>query len=234
MKKTVLINFIKKEFANWKKSELSAIVIILTVLTINSCMLKDTPIAIISAFCGIMYTIIEGKGKISCYLFGLTGSGLYAYLSFINNLYGNLTLYLLYYIPMQILGIFKWKKHLKKTTQEIYKTEFTKKNKIILTVLSIVLCIIFVGILKLLNDSQPLYDGTTTALSVVGMYLTVKRKLEQWIIWSIVNALAILMWFNVILSGFKAYSTLFMWSVYLILGIYFYIEWRKELKKSRN
>ena len=64
------------------------------------------------------------------------------------------------------------------------------------------------------------------------MYLTVKRCLEQWIIWIVVNGLSFLMWFEIALNGEKVYSTVFMWGVYFILAIYFYLNWKNELNNA--
>ena len=204
----------------------------LTLILINAIIVKDNPIAVISAFCGILYTIIAGKGKISCYFFGLSGSWCYVWLSFLNSLWGNMLLYLCYYIPMQILGIFKWKKHLKKDTKEIVKTRLSNKNRIILLFIGVLGSIITSIILHYFHDKSPIADGITTFLSVLGMYLTVRRAIEQWVVWMIVNGISALMWINLVLHGIKTYSTVIMWVVYFILAIYFYFEWKKVLNKN--
>ena len=64
------------------------------------------------------------------------------------------------------------------------------------------------------------------------MYLTVKRCIEQWIVWIIINGLSFIMWLDIALKGEKVYSTVFMWGVYFILAIYFYIVWKKEVIKE--
>ena len=74
-----------------------------------------------------------------------------------------------------------------------------------------------------------MFDGITTVLSVAGMYLTVKRCIEQWIIWMVVNGLSALMWLELILQGTKAYATFIMWCVYFILAIYFFFCWKREI-----
>ena len=130
---------------------------------------------------------------------------------------------------MQILGIFQWKKHLKKTTNEIYKTKLETKELIRLSIISILACVGAIFILKNIQDSNPIIDGITTMLSIIGMYLTVKRCIEQWIVWTIVNGLSIIMWLNIALQGGKTYSTIVIWFVYFVLGIYFYQRWNKEL-----
>lgn len=226
--------FVKFELSGWNKKEIFVICAILGFIFFNAYLLNDSPIAVISATCGILYTIIAGKGKISCYLFGLSGTCFYSYLAFKNAIYGNLLLYMGYYFPMQILGIFQWKKHLKKSNNEIIKTELTKVELFPIAIITVFSILTLAYILNILKDNHPIIDSTTTILSLLGMYFTVKRAIEQWIIWTIVNLLSIIMWFNVALSGQKVYSTVIMWIVYFILGIYFYTEWKKELKTEND
>lgn len=227
-----ITEFIKKELQGWKNFEIIGLIIVFSIILINATVLNDNPAAIINAICGILYTIIAGKGKISCYFFGLLGSGCYIFLSFKNALWGNMLLYLCYYIPMQILGIFKWKQHLKTESKEIVKIKLNVKEQIIISIIGLIGCIITILILHYLNDKSPIIDGITTFLSILGMYLTVRRAIEQWIVWMIVNGLSFIMWLDLIIfSGTKAYSTVLMWGVYFILAIYFYIEWKKEIKQ---
>ena len=90
-----VVEFIRKEFCGWGKYERIIFPAEIIVIILLSLYMKDSKIALISAICGISYTILAGKGKISCYLFGLCGTLCYAYLSYKNNLFGNLCLYLL-------------------------------------------------------------------------------------------------------------------------------------------
>lgn len=230
-----ITDYLKNEFSVWKQHELLILAIALFVIIINSILLKDNIIAAISAICGIMYTILAGKGKIYCFLFGLCGSFCYSYLAYQNALYGNLLLYLCYYIPAQITGFYKWGKNLKQdSNNEIIKTSLSKKDLIIYTIIGIIGSIITILILNYSGDSNPITDGITTFLSVLGMILTVKRCIEQWLVWFIVNTLSAIMWICVIANGVKVYSTLVMWIVYVILAVYFYFEWRNELNSKLN
>ena len=142
-------------------------------------------------------------------------------------------LYLCYYVPAQILGFYRWKKNLKKDSDnEIVKASLSVKDSVICVVIAFLGCVVTAFILSKLNDSNPIIDGITTFLSILGMYLTVKRCIEQWIVWLFVNSLSLYMWICVLLNGVKVYSTLVMWSVYVILAVYFYIEWKKELSQK--
>lgn len=224
-----ITQFIKKELKGWKSFEITGLATVLTLIFINAFIFKDSPVAICSAICGILYTIIAGKGKISCYFFGLMGSGCYIWLSFANALWGNMLLYLCYYIPMQILGIFKWRKHLQSETKEIIKIKLSTQQRIKYGIIGILGSLLTILILIYFKDKSPVIDGITTFLSILGMYFTVKRCIEQWIIWIIVNGLSLIMWLNLVLHGAKTIATVIMWGTYFILAIYFYREWKTEL-----
>ena len=131
---------------------------------------------------------------------------------------------------MQILGYFKWQNHLQSNSYEIVKTSLRKKEIVWLVVLSFLACIITAYILAISKDKSPIIDSITTVLSIAGMYLTVRRAIEQWWFWMIINGLSAIMWIKIVLTGEKVYSTVIMWSVYFLLAIYFYITWRKEIK----
>lgn len=226
-----IIDFVKKELTGWKNYEAIGLLAVIVFILINAFVVKDNPVAVCSAICGILYTTIAGKGKISCYIFGLAGSSCYIWLSFASALWGNMLLYLCYYIPMQILGIFKWRKHLQKDSKEIVKMELSMKERLKFLVIAVLGSILMILILWRLNDKSPVIDGITTFLSILGMYFTVKRCIEQWIMWIVVNGLSLIMWINIVAQGTKAYSTVIMWAVYFILAFYFYIVWKKDLKK---
>ncbi|MBQ7764580.1 nicotinamide mononucleotide transporter [bacterium] len=217
--KTKILNFIER----------LSLFFILSFIIINGILHSDSYIAIISAICGITYTFFAGKGFPICYIFGIIGSSFYSYLSFQNALWGNLLLYAGYYIPMQILGYYKWNRHLKKDKNEILKISLSARELTILIFILIVFSFVIYYLLLYLKDGHPLLDSTTTVFSIGGMYLTVRRAIEQWIFWMFVNTLSLAMWIKVALTGEPVLSTVIMWGVYLILAIYFYINWHKEV-----
>lgn len=214
-----------------KSSEIIGLCIIYTVLAFNVLFLHDSVAAVISAFFGITYTFLAGKGSPICYLFGVIGSSFYGYLAFHNALWGNLILYMGYYVPMQILGFFKWNAHLKEGEKDIIKISLSQKDRILLFSITTAISLIAIVCLYFMQDKNPIIDGITTVFSIAGMYLTVRRAIEQWLIWIIVNALSVIMWGAIILQGEKAFSTVIMWSVYFFLAIYFYLGWKKELQE---
>lgn len=227
-----LLDWIKEEFKNFGKYEKVFFPFIILLIVVISFIMGDNKIALISAVCGISYTILAGKGKISCYFIGMIGTFCYSYLSFINGFFGNLALYMLYYFPMEIIGILKWKKHFKKEVREISKTRLSNKDRLIYVVIAVVLSLIVSFVLKIFGDTRPFLDGTATVLSIIGQFLTVKRCIEQWYVWFFVNSVSLIMWIYAYINGSNCFATILMWAVYLMLSVYFLQAWKKELNNK--
>lgn len=224
--------FIQKELSGWGKYERIIFPAEILLIIILSVIMKDNKIALISAICGISYTILAGKGKISCYLFGLMGTLCYAFIAFKNYLFGNVGLYICYYFPMQLVGIFKWRQHLKKETNEIQKIKLSNIERIIYTILGIFFTIICYFVLIKYHDKNPIFDSITTIFSVLGLLLTVKRCIEQWYVWIVVNGLSAIMWIQAYLNGSNCFATVIMWVTYFILAVYFLKNWEKDIQEE--
>lgn len=221
-------------FKSFSKIELILTPILLIIVLGISIALKDTKVATCGAVFGLLYTVFAGKGKVLCYTFGIISTLCYSFLAWQNALYGALTLYLLYYFPMNIIGIFAWRKNTNKITQTINKIKLNDKQRINILLITAFSVIISYCILNYTNDKYPFMDAITTIFSMTGMYLTVKRSIEQWIAWTVVNVTSCIIWLSIIASGGKTVATLLSWLIYTFLGIYFYIQWHKELKKQVN
>ena len=115
------LNFIRLQISGLSTLEKVFFPFVILFILLFSLWKNDSFVAIISAICGITYTIFAGKGRVVCYIFGLVATICYSYLAFASELWGNLTLNLLYYFPASIVGIFLWNKNLKENKQEIKK-----------------------------------------------------------------------------------------------------------------
>ncbi|MBR6163366.1 nicotinamide mononucleotide transporter [bacterium] len=226
-----VISLFKGEFLGWEKSELILFFVSLVVVSCSAILKGDEIIAVIASVFGIIYTFSAGKGKIYCYFFGIISTFLCGIIALKSAIYGTFALYFLYYLPMEVWGIFSWKKHLKDNTNEIIKTKLSQKERIWFMIISASLVIIAYLLFDYWHDLNPLADSLVVVLSVGAMYLTVKRCIEQWGLWTIVNILSIWLWFEVFLSGEKTFSVFVIRIIYFFLGIYFYFKWRKSVEE---
>ena len=138
-----------------------------------------------------------------------------------------------WYLPMMVVGIIFWRKKINESGCVI-KRNLTFSGRIITLFSTLAGIALYAWLLRLLNDTQPVVDSATTVLSVTAMILTVKRCVEQWLMWILVNFISVIMWLRVFLTGDNSVATLLWWIIMLFTGMIFFFRWTKELREQRQ
>ena len=181
----------------------------------------------------MMYTILAGKGKPSCFLFGMVNTPLYAWIAFNAGYYGDLTLNIYYFI-MMFPGLAAWLRHRSCVSEAgIVRTRLSNKGRLLLFAMCIIGILALWGILHLINGNRPFCDAVTNILSIAAMLLTVRRAIEEWVLWIVVNAVEVFMWWNAWRAGEGSISVLLMWLLFLANGIYLLSLWMR-LEHKQN
>lgn len=228
-----ILHRITQEFSGWQLWEVVYIFSCTAAIGAISVHLGDNCLGITSAITGTLYTMFAGKGKVSCYFFGIINTAIYGYISYSQKIYGDMMLNWLIYLPMMFAGIILWKRRLDNECSVI-KARLSFKSLLIMTAANILAILFYGRILARFGAAQPFLDATTTVLSVTAMILTLKRCIEQWILWTAVNSLSVFMWFRVFFStGGTSAATLLWWIIMLISGIIFFIQWKIALNKEQ-
>jgi nicotinamide mononucleotide transporter len=76
------------------------------------------------------------------------------------------------------------------------------------------------------DASLSYWDSTTSILSVVAMWLTAKKKIENWIIWLVVDVLATGIYYY---KGIYFYCILYL--VYTGMAVAGYLSWRRSMNQ---
>lgn len=225
---------LKNELRGWKAFEVFWLAFASLAITLLSIYFGDSLMGIISAVTGVICVICTGKGKLSCYFFGLINCVLYAIISYKATYYGETMLNALYYVPMQFVGFYVWVKNMNNETLEVNKRHMSWKLRIV-SLLGMALATVIYGyILKYLGDAMPFVDSFTTMSSVVAMIVSVGMFAEQWVIWVAVDVFTVYMWLINYLNGSENIATLLMWLVYLVNAVIMLIKWEKEVYKNKS
>ena len=190
----------------------------------------------VAGISGVICVVLVAKGNILNYFFGLINVSLYAYISYKSALYGDALLNAVYYLPMQFIGWFNWMRRTKvEDRSKIEAKRMNLKQRLMISVLSISLVLIFAYVLLKLNDPQPLKDSATTILSIIAMFLMVRAYMEQWVLWVLVNIISVIMWIICYVNDMPhAMLMVIMWAVYLLNSINGWVQWLKLSKKEDN
>jgi nicotinamide mononucleotide transporter len=226
-------NLFIEQFKGWRLQEIAWLIFCISAISGFSLYFGDNAIGITAAITGMAYTILAGKGKVTCFLFGIINTPIYAYMAFNAGYYGDFALNVYYFI-MMFPGLYFWLKNSSSDPEEgIKRTRLSTIKRVILSTLIIGFILPVWLILNKLGGSSPLCDAATNVLSIAAMILTIRRAIEEWILWIIVNSIEIIMWYKAWINGDGAISLLLMWLLFLINGIYLLSLWLRVERKSK-
>ena len=219
--------FLIEQFRGWRTTEVMWLAFSLTSIIALSIHWGDTALGMTAAATGMMYTVLAGKGKPSCFLFGLINTPLYAWIAFNAGYYGDFSLNI-YYFAMMFPGLTAWMRHRSASSEEgIVRARLTPSSRVLLCAICAIGILALWGILCLVNGNRPFCDAVTNVLSIAAMLLTVRRAIEEWILWIIVDAVEVFMWWKSWYAGEGNISVLLMWLLFLANGIYLLSLWMR-------
>lgn len=228
------MNYIKTYFSDWDLYEKVWLLLFTVVIVALSVYWKDSPIGIIASLTGIWNVVLVAKGKIANYYFGIVAVTTYAYTAYKQQYYGEVMLNMLYFFPMQFVGLYLWSKKRTSDQEETIKVVYmTNKQRVIWFSITIIATILYGFVLKKLGGNLPFIDASSTVMSVIAMILMVFIFIEQWILWIIVDIVSIIMWITVMINGGNDIAVLVMWTAFLINAVYGLYNWIRLEKQTR-
>ena len=183
----------------------------------------------VAAITGVICVVLAARGNIMNYLFGAINVLLFAWISFKAGLYGMAALNGLYFFPMQFIGWYNWvRKRDSEESVTVVGRRLKRSERIVLLILSIAAIAVVAWLLDIFEDPQPIKDASTTVLSVIAMFLMVRRYMEQWSLWVVVNIISVAIWVVATFDGeAHAMFMIFMWAFYLINSVNGWMTWMK-------
>lgn len=194
------------------------------------------------------------SGKIINYLFGLINVTLFAIIFFQIQLYASLLLQI-FFFAANIYGWYAWSRVNDFEQAELRIRWLKPSHRLFLIIVSIAaivaltfnidtvfgyLAVVAVDILNVFGanlatpviepDAYPFWDSTMTVLSIVAMILMTRKLVENWLIWSVINVISIVIFYK---QGVYAMSVEYI--ILLAIAINGSRLWIKAAKhSSRN
>lgn len=172
---------------------------------------------------GLLSVWFAKKENLLVYPTGIISVLIYVYICFFAGLYADMGINFFFFI-MSVYGWYKW-------TRKDQADNFIPitKNSLGQNALSIAGAIAFFFVLQFVlknftDSTVPNWDSLTTAIFIIGMWLMALKKIENWIFWIVGDVISIPLYFH---KGLVLTS--FQFTVFLVIAILGYLEWRKKL-----
>ncbi|TVR77278.1 MAG: nicotinamide riboside transporter PnuC [Chitinophagaceae bacterium] len=175
----------------------------------------------------LAYVFLASRENILCWPFAAISTTIYMYLVFDVGLYLE-TILQFFYLIMAFVGWYQWV-YGKKNQQELHISRLTQKQWFV-TISAGILLTFSAGFSfdYFLNNEDAYLDAFTTVFAFIATWMVVRKILENWLFWIVIDAVSIILYFN---RGL--YFSTFLYLLYTIIAIYGFWLWKKKYE-SRN
>ena len=166
---------------------------------------------------------LAGRNKVLTWPVGIIATCLFGALFYKAGLFAD-SLLQVFFIATGIIGWMGWKNN--KIVEEI-PTHIDVKKFVLYSVIAIIVAIAY-GYFLLYRVADtfdayvPFVDSLILTLSILGQLLLMRKKIETWMVWIVVNIISVPLYFSRDL-----YLTSFMYSLFLINAVVSYFYWKK-------
>ena len=176
-------------------------------------------------FFGTLCVVLLIKQNIWTWPMGI----IYVLISFVvfwqAKLYADFILHV-FFLALNIYGWYFWIKGNPKEMEDVPVTTTSNSQFITILLLSAVGIGLSGFLLQQYTDaSLPFWDSATSILSIAAMWLTAKKKIENWYLWLVVDVLATGIYYY---KGIYFYFILYL--IYIGLAIAGYRSWKKTMQ----
>lgn len=204
-------------------------------------------ISAIGALTGVLSSVSTANGWIITFLFGLLDVTIYGVMCLINwkngnSGLGNAILHMVYFVPMQFVGFFQWKKLKGGQKEKLKARRLDLKGWSLVTTFFLIGSVVAYVILARFDKSNAdtflktavILDVLPLMCNIVGQFLMSTAYMDQWIFWIGVNISSILMWVFTLKNAPDSFALIYVikYSFYLINSINGLRIWIAMSRKS--
>ncbi len=177
-------------------------------------------LAAFGAMMGIVNTVLSANGHILTFVFGFIDVVVATVVCYENGIMGNFALHAFYFLPMQFIGFWQWRKRGATLGSDGEGASRVRPRRLTSRHWTLLIAGIAVGIAALffilyfvdkaqlsagriagINKPKILLDATVMTLNIAGQVLMSFAFMEQWYIWILVNISSISLWAVALSSG---------------------------------
>ena len=183
-------------------------------------------VEILAVLLGILSVIYAKKENILVFPTGIISTVLYVYICYQFTLYGDVIINV-YYTLMSLYGWYLWKYKIGGKSLAISKSNVADWIKALGIFTSTAAFVVVVYLyFDRFDRMTDYFDTLTTGVFFAAMWLMAHKKIEHWLFWIVGNLISVPLYFVKEL-GFSGLQ----FTVFLILAIQGYIQWKKHLYK---
>jgi nicotinamide mononucleotide transporter len=167
--------------------------------------------------------LLAARNSVHTWWTSIVGCALFAYVFLGARLYADVTLQM-FFIGASVVGWWRWVGGARGAELPVRRTD--RRHVALLTIAAVVVALGYGALLHRFTDAYaPFLDSVILTFSVLGQFLLVGRRIENWWCWLVVNSVAVPVYFS---RGL--YITALLYVVFCVNAIVALVHWRRLLQ----
>ena len=196
---------------------------------------RENYITLIASLIGAFALILCAKGNPLGQVLVLAFSTFYGFISFSYKYYGEVLTYAGMTAPMAIVSLISWLRHpFEKGKSEVKTESVTKRDVILLLILTPIVTLIFYYVLKIFGTENLTVSTLSVTTTFVAVFLTYKRSKYFTVAYGVNDLVLITLWSLAAIRDISYLSVVICFISFLAHDIYGFISWQRMEKKQRS
>jgi len=179
---------------------------------------------------GLIYVVLAAKENVWCWFWGILSCSFWAWATF--NLYD---LWIdaglqVFYVGVSFFGVWQWLFGNNNNSKPLNISPLKPHNHVIIIIGGLIISFAVGKFFATYTPAASTYlDAFTTVFSIIATFMVVRKILENWIYWIVVDAVYVYIYFtrdSVLFTGLMV--------IYTLIAIYGWIEWRKNYRLQKS
>ena len=207
--------------------------------------------ASVGALAGVVNTVLSANGNILTFLFGVIDVTIASVVAFDSSIqrggdpvWGNFALHAFYFLPMQFVGWWQWRKRGADSKAKVRARRLTRGSAALTVGVFLAGTAVAYYVLCWFGSDISdgfhaiiLFDALVFVLNVLGQILMSLAYMEQWYVWILVNVFSVFLWSGKAMASADSSYTVVMvikYSFYLLNSINGLRIWWKLSQKGHR
>lgn len=196
---------------------------------------RENYINLIASLVGALALILCAKGNPLGQILVLAFSTFYGIISFSYKYYGEVLTYAGMTAPMAVISLVSWLKNpYEKGKSEVKTASVTKRDIVLLSILTPLVTFAFYFVLKIFGTENLLFSTLSVTTTFVAVFLTYKRSKYFTIAYGVNDLVLITLWSLAAVRDISYLSVVICFISFLAHDIYGFISWQRMEKKQNS
>lgn len=214
----------------WRLWLTSVVVVITSYLAVGG----EGLLNMIASLIGVTALIFIAKGYVTGQMLTVIFAIFYGIVSFYFRYYGEMITYLCMTAPIAVISIISWVRHPYKDTKEVEVAHVTKKQVLVMIILTIMVTTVFYYILDFLGNANLIFSTISITTSFVACYLAFLRSPYYALGYATNDVVLIILWGMATMEERSYLPMVICFVMFFVNDIYGYYNWKKIRKRQEQ